>query len=254
MDEPQQQAPAPHEHAAPALSTQHQSRWSALAEVLICSGFPTQLFIITTLRLAGMQPHDASGGLSIAFFGALAGLDSILLIGLVLFFLRARGESPRALFLGTRPPLRESALGSLLVPIVFLFVALIVGGLRLIAPWLQTVPQNPLGALLDTPQEAAVFGVIVVVAGGLREEIQRAFILHRFEQSLGGARLGLVLFSVMFGVGHIEQGADVAIATAALGLFWGGLYLARRSIVAPAVSHAGFNLLQVVVQATLRVR
>jgi membrane protease YdiL (CAAX protease family) len=56
----------------------------------------------------------------------------------------------------------------------------------------------------------------------------------------------------MFGLGHIEQGADVAIATAALGLFWGVLYLARRSIVAPAVSHAGFNLLQVVVQASVR--
>jgi membrane protease YdiL (CAAX protease family) len=93
---------------------------------------------------------------------------------------------------------------------------------------------------------------VVVIAGGLREEIQRAFILHRFEQSLGGAKVGLVLFSLMFGLGHIEQGADVAIATFALGLFWGVLYLARRSIIAPAVSHAGFNLAQVIVQATLR--
>jgi membrane protease YdiL (CAAX protease family) len=97
-----------------------------------------------------------------------------------------------------------------------------------------------------------VFGVIVVIAGGLREEIQRAFILHRFGQGLGGARLGLVLFSLMFGLGHIEQGADVAIATAALGLFWGVLYLARRSIVASGVSHAGFNLAQVVVQGLIR--
>jgi membrane protease YdiL (CAAX protease family) len=195
---------------------------------------------------------DAEGGLSLAFFGSLALIDSVLLIGLIFLFLLARRESPRALFLGTRPPAREALLGTALIPIVFVFVAFIVGGLRLIAPWLQTVPQNPLGALLDTPGEAIVFGFVVVIAGGLREEIQRAFILHRFEQSLGGAKVGLVLFSLMFGLGHIEQGADVAIATSALGLFWGVLYLARRSIIAPAVSHAGFNLAQVVVQATLR--
>ena len=227
---------------------------AALIEVLICSGFPTQLLIIGLLHAFGLKPMDAAGSLSLHFFALLAGLDSVLLIGLIFLFLLARRESPRALFLGTRPPLPEAALGTALIPIVFLFVAFVVGGLRLIAPWLQTVPQNPLGALLDTREEAIVFAFIVVIAGGLREEIQRAFILHRFEQSLGGAKLGLVLFSAMFGLGHLEQGADVAIATAALGLFWGALYLLRRSIVAPAVSHAGFNLAQVIVQSALRSR
>ncbi|MEX2273644.1 MAG: type II CAAX endopeptidase family protein [Vicinamibacterales bacterium] len=227
-------------------------RAAALLEVLLCSGFPTQLLIIGVLRLAGMRPDDGAGGLSLPFFGTLALADSVLLVGLIFLFLLARGESPRALLIGSRPPVQEAALGALLVPAVFIFVAIIVGGLRFIAPWLQTVPQNPLGALLDTPLEAVMFGFVVVVAGGLREEVQRAFILHRFEQSLGGAWIGLVLFSLFFGLGHIEQGVDVAIATAALGLFWGVLYLARRSIVAPAVSHAGFNLAQVVAQAGLR--
>jgi membrane protease YdiL (CAAX protease family) len=227
-------------------------RAAALVEVLLCSGFPTQLVIIGIMRMAGMRPETAGGGLSLAFFGTLALADSILLISLIVFFLRAGNESPRALFLGTRPPAHEAALGAALIPAVFIFVAVIVGSLRLIAPWLHTVPQNPLGALLDSPAKAVVFGFVVVIAGGLREEIQRAFILHRFEQSLGGATLGLVLFSVMFGLGHIEQGADIAIATATLGVIWGAVYLWRRSVVAPAVSHAGFNLAQVIVQAAVR--
>lgn len=228
------------------------SRLLALFEVLLCSGFPTQLLIIGLLRLAGMRPMDANNELSLPFFAALAGLDSILLIGLIFFFLLARDESPREIFLGRRPVAREAALGVALVPIVFILVAVVIGSLRVIAPWLRTVPQNPLGALLDTPGEAAVFAVLVVIAGGLREEIQRAFILHRFEQSLGGAIVGLVLFSLMFGLGHFEQGADVAVTTAGLGLFWGVLYLARRSIVASSVSHAGFNLAQVIVQSIAR--
>lgn len=227
-------------------------RVASLMEVLICSGFPTQLAIIGLLHALGLRPNDNGNELSLLFFSLLAGLDSILLIGLIVFFLRSRGESTRAVLLGARPVTPEATLGVVLIPAVFLFVAMVVGGLRLIAPWLHTVPENPLGALLDTPFEAVIFGFIVVIAGGLREEIQRAFILHRFEQSLGGAALGLALFSVMFGVGHLEQGADVAVTTGALGLFWGLLYLSRRSIVASSVSHAGFNLAQVIVQATLR--
>ena len=42
------------------------------------------------------------------------------------------------------------------------------------------------------------------------------------------------------------------IATGLLGAVWGCLYLARRSIVAPMVSHAGFNLAQLMNYVALR--
>ena len=85
----------------------------------------------------------------------------------------------------------------------------------------------------------------MIVTGGIKEEMQRAFVLHRFDQSLGGARAGLVVYSVVFGTGHIIQGYDVAIVTTLLGLAWGIVYLRRRSLVASSVSHAGFNAAQV---------
>jgi membrane protease YdiL (CAAX protease family) len=87
--------------------------------------------------------------------------------------------------------------------------------------------------------------LVVVVAGGVREEAQRAFVLHRFEVWLGGRWVGLVVGSAAFGAGHLLQGADAAIATGLLGVFWGIVYLRRRSVVAPIVSHSGFNLLQI---------
>jgi membrane protease YdiL (CAAX protease family) len=123
------------------------------------------------------------------------------------------------------------------------------GGLSLaisqLAPWLRTVPENPLASLLRNPRDAAVFAVVVVVAGGVREEIQRAFILDRFERHLGGALVGLGVFSLVFGLGHALQGWDAVLLTATLGVIWGALYLARRSVVAPIVCHAAFNLAQV---------
>ena len=64
-----------------------------------------------------------------------------------------------------------------------------------------------------------------MIAGGVREEIQRGFVLRRFEQYLGGGAVGLVVFSALFGLGHLEQGRDVALATAILGAFWGAVFL-----------------------------
>jgi membrane protease YdiL (CAAX protease family) len=51
--------------------------------------------------------------------------------------------------------------------------------------------------------------------------------------------------SIAFGAGHFVQGWDAAVATALLGLTWGVLYLRRRSIVAPVVSHAAYNVMQI---------
>jgi uncharacterized protein len=98
---------------------------------------------------------------------------------------------------------------------------------------------------MRTPLQASVFVVVVVLAGGVREELQRAFILHRFEQRLGGVRVGLMLFTLMFGALHVGQGVDVAVAVGCLGLWWGVLYIRHRSSVIPMVNHAGFNALQV---------
>jgi membrane protease YdiL (CAAX protease family) len=113
------------------------------------------------------------------------------------------------------------------------------------APSLHTVPHNPLQELLRSPRDASLFALVVLVAGGVREEIQRAFLLHRFEQFLGGGTTGVIVTSVAFGAGHLLQGVDAAVATGLLGAFWGVIYLRRRSCAAPIVSHSGFDLVQI---------
>ena len=83
-----------------------------------------------------------------------------------------------------------------------------------------------------------MFAVVAIVAGGVREELQRAFLLHRFEQHLGGAGVGVFVLSIAFGLAHFLQGWDAAIVTGTLGAFWALIYVRRRSSVAPIVSHA----------------
>lgn len=220
------------------------SRLSALAEVVLCSGVPSQLALTYVIAMAGLAPIQ-DGQLSFGYVTVLLLLDAALIIGLIVWLLMRGGEHPRDVFLGSRPIGGEALLGIPLTLAVFSLVVILLSLLQRFAPWLHDVAQNPLEQLISSGRQAALFTVVATIGGGLREEIQRAFILHRFERHLGGAGVGLALYSIVFGLGHRLQGWDAVITTAFLGLCWGALYLLRRSIVAAVVSHSGFNAAQI---------
>jgi uncharacterized protein len=220
-------------------------RLIAILEVLLCSGLPTQLAIAGVLAAFGIVPYDSHKNLASNYVFALSLADAVALLGLVWWFLRLHGERPRAVLLGTRPILPEAVRGVLQVPVVFLIVLVVMVTVQKFVPALHDVEKNPFQGLIRSASDAAMFGVVALVGGGLREEVQRAFILHRFEQHLGGRQVGLVVSSLAFGLGHIIQGRDVAIATTALGAFWGWVYLRRRSVASTVVSHSGFNAAEI---------
>jgi membrane protease YdiL (CAAX protease family) len=230
------------------------SRWFALIQVGLVWVIPTQVLVGTALVFgAGIQAIQGEN-LSLEFFAMLSLLDTAVVALLIRVFLSLSGENSRDVFIGPRRPAGEIVRGLLLVPVVSIAVTLLVLMIRVVAPWMQTVKENPLSQYVQTPIDAAVFTVVVVLAGGIREELQRAFILHRFEQRLGGIRLGLVLFSVFFALMHVNQGLDAALAVGLLGLIWGVLYVTRRSAVMAMANHAGFNaaqVLQLVLSKTL---
>ena len=228
-------------------------RLGALAEVILCSGFPTQLVILAVMSGFGMRLQTASGSWSPLFVATLSLLDTALVIGLVLLFLRAHRERARDVLLGHAASLAGSAGGRDAPP--------------------DRVPAGAPGAgrhssrsrrscttcsgtrwqdLMQNPRDAAIFGFVVMIAGGVREEIQRGFILHRFSQYLGGGAVGVIVHSALFGLGHVDQGWDATLTVGTLGAIWGTIYLTRRSIIAPMVSHAGFNLAQLVKFIALR--
>jgi membrane protease YdiL (CAAX protease family) len=239
IEPPFQRAVLPIERAAAAL------------EVILCSGFPTQILIITFMTLIGMKVRLPDGKLSPSFVFTLTLLDTLLLVALVVFFIRAHRESVRDQLFGRVRQWREVLFGLALIPASFFVIIAVLVIVQLIVPGLRNVPRNPLQDLAQNRWDAVIFAFVVMIAGGVREEVQRGFVLRRFEQYLGGGAVGLVIFSALFGLGHLEQGRDVALATAVLGAFWGVVFLRRRSITGPMVGHAGFNLAQVVKFLTL---
>jgi membrane protease YdiL (CAAX protease family) len=230
----------------PGGATSAQQRIVAILEILLCSSIPTQLALGYLLTLGGFSPTDAAGALSLPYVLTLSLADTLLLIVLMVSLLHAHGEDATSLWLGQKSVRRETLIGVALIPVVFLFVVVLLNALRLLFPGLHNVATNPLEALAGhSAEDAALFGLLAIIAGGVREELQRAFVLHRFEQHLGGGAVGVIVWNTAFGLGHYVQGWDAVITTGVLGAVWGLIFLDRRSSVAPVVSHAGFNSLEI---------
>ena len=103
--------------------------------------------------------------------------------------LRARGESVSDVLIGRGRVRREVLVGFGLIPLVFLVVIAVMVLVLTYAPSLRNVPRNPLEDMIRNRLDAIIFGVVVMIAGGVREEVQRGFIVHRFEAiSAAGCR------------------------------------------------------------------
>jgi membrane protease YdiL (CAAX protease family) len=234
--------PLPHAETHPPTSSE---RIMALLEVVICSGYPTQLALGATIAALGFEPMR-DGQLVLGYVVLVSLVDCVLLIGLIAMFVSVHGERLRDLLLGDRPFAAEARVGVSLALVALVLGVAVIYSIQELAPWLHNIDQNPMRALLRTPRDIVLFGVVAVLVAAVREEIQRAFLLNRFERWLGGAGVGMIVTSLSFGAGHLVQGADAAITTGILGAFWAVVYLRRRSVVSPAVSHSGFNLMQLV--------
>lgn len=103
------------------------------------------------------------------------------------------------------------------------------------------------------PRNLLVWLPIGIFGGGVVEEIERIFILTRFEKWFGrrGLIAGVVLSSAMFGFGHLYQGLGTAIATAVSCVVLALVFLRRRSAVEPMVAHAFSDVLAILAATML---
>ena len=169
------------------------------------------------------------------------------IITLVVLFLLLRLEGGGFKHLGLNGQNWRKHLTVGLVVGVVMFIALNVG----LSSLMSTLVPRPVGsglsifAYFKEPRNLLAWLPIGIFGGGVVEELQRIFIFTRFEKWLGrpGLILGIVLSSMMFGLGHRYQGVGIAISTAASGVIFALVYLRRRSALEPITAHAFSDVL-----------
>jgi membrane protease YdiL (CAAX protease family) len=208
--------------------------------------------VSTAKLLSAGQPYFPD---SVRVLALYAALKAVVVLALVWPLLRASGERLTDLGLGLRDVRLALPRGLFLAVAIFLLMNVVVSGLRSVfGGGTGTAPA--VVALFRDPGEAPYWVFAAVVGGGFTEELQRAFVLTRFERAFGKAGLvvALLIDSACFGVGHLYQGYSGAVSTGVSGLLFGLVFLRRRRAADAMVAHAGFDLIGVAAAYALYAR
>lgn len=205
---------------------------------VLAVGFGGWIITVMILAILGLQDSDTvSRPTWMAFFLVL---EATITLALVLILERYRFSGTKVFSLVRWDP------GAILtavavLPILFFLVFFSGWFFQLYFP--QYASQgNPLLERIKTPLDLVSFLVAGVYAGGVKEEVQRSFILLRFEERLGGIYPGLLIWSAVFGLGHYEQGWSSAFSAGILGLIFGGVFIWKRNLFASVSIHAVYNV------------
>jgi membrane protease YdiL (CAAX protease family) len=216
-------------------------RVQAIFEIILVSGLISSF--LAYLPFSALPGWSAGLLLNSARYVSLyLLLESGITLLLMATILKARGESLHGLGLCLDRWKPNVTVGLLVVPFLFLINAAINLFFRVYLPRYYT-EQNPLTESVRSPQQLLLFIVAALIAGGIKEEVQRAFILNRFRRYLGGAGIGLVLWTMAFAAGHYVQGAQGITAAAIYGFIFGIIYLASGNLVAPMIAHGAYDTL-----------
>jgi uncharacterized protein len=213
----------------------------AALEVLLLSGiFSSALAYLPLSAFFGKKVNFMTSDVKILSSFLL--LESAFAFLLLAAILRIHGEKIRDMGLSWDRWKSHLSLGLALVPLLFLINIIVNSIFRAYLPKYY-LEQNPLTTNIHSPQQLVLFIFTALIAGGIKEELQRAFILGRFSRCLGGAEVGLVLWSLAFGAGHYVQGVHGMTVTAIYGFAFGVLYLLRGSLIAPMAAHGAYDTL-----------
>ncbi len=219
-----------------------EHRWldriQALIEVLLLSGMVSGFLAILpfSLRAKGhpILTRDVPSVVTYLL------LESWITLVLLFAVLRAHRETLRDLGWRTRQWVTDATYGIALVPLLFALGGAVNAAFRSWWPKYY-VEQNPLTQIIRTPHDLGLFLLAAFIAGGIKEELQRAFILNRFRDHLGGSGIGLLVWSIAFGLGHYVQGLQGIVAATLFGFLFGLSYLVRGSLIAPIVAHSLYD-------------
>jgi membrane protease YdiL (CAAX protease family) len=210
----------------------------ALLEVLLLSGLLSSLIAAAPFSFPAHKSTFIMNDARLVS-GFLLLEASITLVFLIVI-MRIHGETFSLFGLHRQNWSRYTLIGIGIVPALFLVNILVAVLFKLLFPSYY-LDRNPLIEMVKTPRDLALFLICGIYAGGVKEELQRAFILMRFRNHLGGSTLGLLLWSAAFAAGHYLQGPQGMVVAGIFGLIFGLVYLASRNLVAPIVAHGLYD-------------
>ena len=221
-------------------------RLQAVFEIILASGLVSSLLVALVFSsIFGLNRLNLEE-MDVGFFVKYQMSESAVVFLILWILMKARRETLSGLGLCWKQWKTNVLLGILVAPCLIIVSGIVGAAFQLLLPE-YALEKNPLMEIIHSPRQLALFIVTAIVGGGVKEELQRAFILHRFHYHLGGAGVGLVVWSLAFGAGHYAQGVQGVCAAAIMGFVFGVLYLIRGNLILPITAHSVYNTLALLI-------
>ena len=215
-------------------------RVQALFEILLMSGLVSGFLASFPLfALVEGSGESLVGDARIIALSLL--LESAFSLLILILILRLRGEPFSSLGLHLDRWKFQSALGLGLIPFLFFVNVVVAVVFKYYFPE-HYLEENPLSKTIRSPGQLVLFIFAALIAGAIKEELQRAFILNRFRDYLGSRR-GTCGLESGFRSRALCPGISGIATTTLLGLLFGIVYLKTRSLIGPIVAHGTYNTL-----------
>jgi membrane protease YdiL (CAAX protease family) len=222
------------------------ARLQAAAEIIMVSGIVSSFLASLVFAALFGRKRLIVAEMDIGFFVKYQMFESVIVFLILLILMKARGETLSGLGLHRRQWKNNVLMGIIAAPCLVIVSGIAGAAFQLFLPE-YALEKNPLMEMIQSPWQLMLFIITGIAAGGIKEELQRAFILSRFRHHLGGAGVGLVVWSLAFGAGHYVQGLQGACVAAFLGFVFGALYLIRGNLILPISAHAAYNTLTLLI-------
>jgi len=216
-------------------------RLMAILEIFLVSGlFTDAIAVLLATLITGVETGDIMSSTEALFVYLIS--SAVIILFLVAIFQTIHRHDPdlKICFAPSRNIAKHILWAVFSVPVFFLLMVGLSAVFQVVFP--GSVPEkNPVLELIQTPAHLVLFFISSVFAGGLREEVQRVFVINRSAAYFWSPYVGLIAWSLFFGVQHYSQGVAAIFITALLGLGFGLLYIKRNNVLTPFLSHALFN-------------
>jgi membrane protease YdiL (CAAX protease family) len=222
------------------------ARVRAAFEIALASGIVSSFLVSLVFAAVFGRNRLTLIEIDVVFLSAYMMAESAVTFLILWMLTKARQENLRELGICRRQWKIHVLLGILAAPCLVIVSGIVGLAFQRFLPE-YALGKNPLMEMISSPRQLALFILVGILAGGVKEELQRAFILCRFRRHLGGAPVGLVLWSLAFGAGHYVQGVQGMCAAAILGLVFGVLYIVRGNLILTITAHAAYNTMTLLI-------
>lgn len=210
----------------------------------VAVGFILQFWFSAFQNYFANLGHVPKIDLNPALLLRLALSNSIITIAFVAIFLLLGKERPREIGFRSEHLWRQILIGAAFGLALALVDHVVIGnlmksllpdkfneGMRLLAEFMGKI-------------NIVVWLLAAIFMGGFIEELQRLFIITRFERCFGtiGIIIALVMESLLQGAGHAYQGPERAFIYIFVGLAFGLVYLRKKSAAEAMACHAVYDV------------